>query len=107
MNKLQPLVDGGRDLKLGNYQGSVWGKKSHTAQAEKEEGDDKPDEDLDTEDEEERNRCFFEQMVYWKFEDDKKKAKRSRAEVELQKNLRKDARGQNTMAHYLTMKSKK
>ena len=46
-------------------------------------------------------------MVYWKFEDNKKKAARSREEVEFQKSVRKTAGGENTMAQYLTMKSKK
>lgn len=59
INRMQPLLDGGRDMKLGNYEGSVWGKKSRRVSIDVED-DDKQDEDLDTEDEEERNRCFFE-----------------------------------------------
>lgn len=55
--------------------------------------DEKPEEELDTEEEEERNRDFFEQMIYWKFEDNKKRAARSRAEVEFQKNVRNNSRG--------------
>ena len=42
-----------------------------------------PDEELDTEEEEERNKDFFEQMVYWKFEDDKQKVKRTIKENEI------------------------
>jgi len=46
-------------------------------------------------------------MIYWKFEDNKKRAARSRAEVEFQKNVRNNSRGQNNLANYLTFKAKK
>ena len=46
-------------------------------------------------------------MIYWKFEDNKKRAARSRAEVEYQKSVRNNKRGQNNLANYLTIKSKK
>lgn len=80
-------MDGGRNKKL------KINEKDKTSHHDQLRADDEPDEELDTEEEEERNRDFFEQMVYWKFEDNKKKAARSIAEVAIQKNVRNNSRG--------------
>ena len=43
INRIQPLIDGGKDLKLGSFEGSVWGKgkKQKNVQMESSEVDDK------------------------------------------------------------------
>ena len=57
MNRLQPLVDGGKDIKLkvDSKDRPAWSKTNVAPNNEE-----MPDEELDTDEEEERNKDFFE-----------------------------------------------